>query len=182
MSVSFATLRCLLPVLLLPLLFGCGPGRNEFAPVCPNPVFLRELSDLTRYRPDSQGRDLTDLVLSARLSAVRGECAEGATSRSLDTTITVTVELVRGPAMRGRVDEVPVFVALNDGDDILNKQIYPVQFEFPSTMERIAITTPLIQLTVPVSPQKSGAAYAIILGFQLTPEEREVNRHRSGLR
>jgi hypothetical protein len=77
---------------------------------------------------------------------------------------------------------VPVFVALNDGDDILNKQIYPVQFEFPSTMERIAITTPPIQLTVPVSPQKSGAAYAIILGFQLTPEEREVNRHRSGLR
>jgi len=44
----------------------------------------------------------------------------------------------------------------------------------------VAIATPPVQLVLPVSPQKSGAAYGIIVGFQLSPEERELNRHRAG--
>ncbi|MGE0224399.1 MAG: hypothetical protein AB7F35_02155 [Acetobacteraceae bacterium] len=182
MPLSLRSLPRLLPVLLLPLLFGCGPGRNEFAPVCPNPIFLRELSDLTRYRPGSAGRDLTDLVLQAKLTSLRGECRPGSRTGTLDTTITVTMEVARGPAMLDPNTELPVFVAVTEGEEILNKQIYPVQVTFPSALGRVNVATPPLELTLPVGANRSGAAYGIIVGFQLTPEERETNRHRSGLR
>lgn len=182
MPVSLTLLPRLLPVLLLPLLLGCGPGRNQFAPVCPNPVFLRELSDLARYRPGAAGRDLTDLLFSATLTSIQGECREGSTPRTLDTTVTVVMEVVRGPALTTPDVEIPIFIAITEGDDILNKQIYPVRTTFPSALGRVNVATPAIELTIPISPQKSGAAYGIIIGFQLTPEERETNRHRSGLR
>ncbi len=34
---------------LLPLLAGCGPARNQFAPACPRPSFLGDAADLDIY-------------------------------------------------------------------------------------------------------------------------------------
>ena len=43
-----SAVRLSVPALLLPL-FGCGPGRNEFAPLCPTARLVPALADLTRY-------------------------------------------------------------------------------------------------------------------------------------
>ena len=40
--------RLALLAILLPALAACGPRTNEFPPACPNPAFLRDLSDLVR--------------------------------------------------------------------------------------------------------------------------------------
>ncbi len=179
--VTKARLARLLPALLVPLLLvSCGPARNEFPPICPSPAFLRELSDLTRYRPGSNGRDLTDLVVQARLASLQGQCEEGSNKNELKTTVTVAVEMVRGPAMQGRQVMVPIFIAVTEGETVITKEVYATAFEFPSNVDRVAIATPPVQLVLPVSPQKSGAAYGIIVGFQLSPEERDLNRHRAG--
>ena len=37
-----------------------------------------------------------------------------------------------------------------------------------------------IDLDLPVSPAKSGAAYGVIAGFQLSPDELAVNRQAGG--
>jgi len=164
-------------VLLLPILAGCGPRTNEFPPPCPNPAFLRDLSDLVRYRPGAAGRDLTDLVVRARLTALRGRC-EQSSPNTLDTLVEVNMELFRGPAMQGRRVQIPIFLAVLDGDAIVNKQVFPVDFEFPDNLDRATISTPPVALGLPVSPQKSGAAYGLIAGFQLTDDELATNRRR----
>jgi hypothetical protein len=169
--------RLALFALLLPVLATCGPATNEFPPACPNPAFLRDLSDLVRYNPASQGRDLTDLVVRARLTALNGRCEE-ASPTLLETAVQVNLELFRGPAMVGRKVEVPIFLAVLEGDTIVNKQIFPVVFEFPSNVDRATITTPPVALGLPITPEKSGAAYGLIVGFQLTPEELATNRRR----
>jgi hypothetical protein len=51
--------------------------------------------------------------------------------------------------------------------------------EFPSNLDRVAVTSPEIELILPVTQTKSAAAYARIAGFQLSPEELATNRHRS---
>lgn len=171
MACSLLMRAALLGTLLLPLLSACGPAKNEFAPACPQPTLLPTTSDLIEYRQGSSGRDLNDLVLQGRVMGLTGKCEPGDKKTQLNATVTVGTEVRRGPALQGANVVVPIFVAVTEGDRILDKRVYNLRGQFPSNVDRIGLTTPPIDMVIPISPSKSGAAYAIIAGFQLTPEQ-----------
>ncbi len=172
-------LRLCLPVLLLPL-FGCGPGRNDFAPVCPTARLIPALADLTRYAGPGPAHDLTDLILQARVTAVNGKCQAGDDKSTVAATVDITISVQRGPAMKGREADVPVFLAVSEGETIRDKQVFPVHVVFPPNVDRLTMGSGDISLNLPVSAKKSGDAYRVIAGFQLSPEELEANRRAGG--
>jgi hypothetical protein len=172
-------LRLCLPALLLPL-FGCGPGRNDFAPLCPSARLIPALADLTRNAGPGPAHDLTDLILQARVTAVNGQCKAGGDKSILPATVVVTISIQRGPAMQGREADVPVFLAVTEGDSIQDKKVFPVHVVFPPNVDRLVMNSGDIDLSLPVSPEKSGNAYGIIAGFQLTPDELNANRRAGG--
>jgi hypothetical protein len=173
-------LRFCLPALLLLPLFGCGPGRNDFAPLCPSARLIPALADLTRNAGPGPAHDLTDLILQARVTAVNGQCKAGSDTSILPATVVVTISIQRGPAMQGREADVPVFLAVTEGDSIQDKKVFPVHVVFPPNVDRLVMNSGDIDLNLPVSPEKSGNAYGIIAGFQLTPDELSVNRRAGG--
>ncbi len=161
------------------VLAGCGPARDQFAPVCPRPAFLAEAADLDRYRTGvatGGGHEITDLVLHGRIVAVTGSCKPGDKKDQLLVALTASVELTRGPAMQGAEADASVFVAVTEGDAILDKRVYPLRVAFPSNVDRMTLNSNEIDLILPVKPEKSGAAYTILVGFQLTPDELAANR------
>jgi hypothetical protein len=169
----------LLSLPILALLASCsGPDKNTFAPACPRAAILGDAADLTRYR-DGGGRDLTDLVLAGRILGVSGKCAPGDTFRQLATSLQVNLELTRGPAMMQRQVDVAIFVAVSEGDTILDKKLFPMHAVFPPNIDTIRLTTDAIAMVLPISKDKSGAAYALTAGFQLTPAELDQNRSRA---
>jgi hypothetical protein len=179
---SRGVLRLCLPALLLPLV-GCGPGRNEFAPVCPTARLVTPLADLTRYAGTTtagRGHDVTDLILQARVVKVDGTCSPSGETTTLAATVQVSIAVQRGPAMRGSEADVPVFVAVAEGDAVRDKQVFPVHIVFPANVDRLTMTSPPIDLALPVSPGVTGAAYRIISGFQLSPDELAANRQSKG--
>jgi hypothetical protein len=166
---------------LLPVLAACGPKRNAFAPVCPRPALLAQAADVDRYRgPGNPGeaRDLTDLILHGRIAGVTGECQPGDSKTQLAVALTVSLEMTRGPAMPGRQADVQYFVAVTDGDAILDKRVFTTRLGFPPNVDRVTWTSDVANLALPISATKSGAAYAILVGFQLTPDELAANRQR----
>ena len=178
---------CLSPKALSPLalallmpLVGCGPGRNEFAPQCPTARLIPALSSVTRYAGPGPTHDLTDLVLAAQVTDVQGSCKAGDDRSTLPTTAVVTISVQRGPSMQGREADLPVFLAVIDGETVLDKKIFPVHVVFPPNVDRLAMNSGDISLNLPVSQDKSGSAYQIIAGFQLTPDELAANRRSGG--
>ena len=164
--------RCL-PALLL--LAGCGAAGDGFPPACPGAAIVRDAADLTRYR--GAGRDLTDAVLDARITGLGGSCrADGA--GFVSTTVSVGVELTRGPAAPGRQAELSYFVAVLDGERILDKQVFGLRAEFPPNNNRLRLTGDDVELRLPVTGTKGADAYRIQVGFQLTALELDVNRRR----
>lgn len=167
--------RFILCIAALASLSACGPEKDQFAPVCPSTGFLAPAADLAVYRPGSSGRDLTDLVMGGRMKFVHGQCKPG-DNGTIATTVTVGADVVRGPAMRGNAADVPIFVAVLEGDRILDKRIYTLRAGFPSNVDRTTVATPEVFMQLPVSATKSAAAYSILAGFQLTPDQLAANR------
>ncbi len=173
----------LLSLLGLPaLLAGCGPGRNEFAPVCPAARLVPELADVTRYAGGGPTHDLTDLIVQGRVVSLQGSCKKGDDKDTLSANIQIGITLQRGPAMRGRETDIPVFLAVTDGDTVRDKQVFPLHVVFPANVDRLTMSSPIIDLALPVTRGKTGAAYGIIAGFQLSPDELAANRHLRGPR
>lgn len=168
-----------IPALLLTLT-GCGPERNAFAPVCPTPRLIPALADLTRYAGPGPTHDVTDLIVQARVVAVNGSCEAGDDKSRLPAKVQVSISLQRGPAMQGRETDVPVFLAVAEGDTVRDKKVFPLHLNFPPNVDRLTITSPEIDMDLPVSPDKSAAAYGIIAGFQLSPDELATNRQSGG--
>jgi hypothetical protein len=159
------------PLLIALALASCGSEKNQFAPACPAPGLVKPLAELDRYRAGSQ--DLRDLIVRARIIDINGKCEPGDTQRTVVTTVQVVIEVVRGPAMAGLDYDLPVFVAVTDGESgaILDKTLFTLPVEFVRNVDLARATSEDVRMEIPVTPEKSGAAYGVIAGFQLSPEE-----------
>ena len=69
---------------------------------------------------------------------------------------------------------------VTEGDSIRDKKVFPVHVVFPPNVDRLAMNSGDIDLGLPISSEKSGNAYAVIAGFQLTPDELATNRKGGG--
>ncbi|HVY17328.1 MAG TPA: hypothetical protein VHB27_19045 [Rhodopila sp.] len=172
--------RTLVSFCLTALLAGCGPARNQFAPPCPAPQLVTPLADLTRYDTSSNRRDITDTIVQARVVSLNGSCQQGDSAATIATTVRIGLSVQRGPAMKGRDVDLPVFLAVTLGGDIRDKHVYPVHVTFPPNVDRVNLTSPPIELTIPVSGNVTGASYSLIAGFQLTPAELATNEADHG--
>ena len=163
---------------LVASLAGCAPGKDEFPPVCPHADLLWQAADLSRYRDESAGasQDLRNLVVAARVVGIPAKCRQGDSARQLAADVGFTMQLTRGPAMQGRAVDVPYFLAATEGGRILDKKIYPAHVVFPPNVDQVTWTADPVPMVFPVSPTKSGAAYTVLAGFQLTEQELALNR------
>jgi hypothetical protein len=161
-----------MPVVLA--LAGCGSGGPEFAPACPRPLILSDAGDFTRF--DQRGTDLTDVVLSGRLEGVEGKCESGGPG-IVKATMSVTATITRGPAAGGaREGAFQWFVAVAKGETILDKKVFSESISFPANVDTQRVTSQELQLNIPVTRDVSAAAYTVLVGFQLSPQELAYNR------
>ncbi|KAA5613687.1 hypothetical protein [Rhodovastum atsumiense] len=155
-------------------LAGCT-RPDAFAPACPQLTLLPEGADLTRFR--GTGRDVTDLVIDAHLTAVPANCHNAdKAGRKVEAKLKVAMSVARGPAMQGRDVTVPYFIAVTENGRVLDRQEYAMRAQFPPNTDRMDQVSPEVSLIFPVSAEKSAAAYQIWVSFQLTPEELAYNR------
>lgn len=166
--------RAALSAVLLSLLAGCTTPLNQFAPPCPGQAILGDAADFDIHRAGAG--DLTDLVLHGRIVGMQGTCKAGSKKGQLAVTVQLGVEVTRGPAMTGREADVPVFVAVADGTTIIDKRAVTMRVVFPSNVDRVTLSPGDMNLLLPVTPTKSGAAYTILGGFQLGPDQ--MGRYR----
>lgn len=166
-------------VLVVGLLAGCGLARDQFPPVCPNPGLPPVTRDVTAYRAGSTGGHLTDLLYTGRMMGIQGQCQLDSDNKySLVTTVRFSIELTRGPALGGRQAIVPVYLAVIRGSEILDKRVFRLRGEFAPNVDRTTITTGELEMRLPISNTRSGAAYSVLAGFQLTPQQLQAARAR----
>lgn len=159
---------------------GTGEAPVVAAPLlaCPRIGTPSDTGDIQRFRsPDS--RDLTDLVVAARITALDGNCRLVNRQTAVEVTLTMGIEAMRGPAAQGRALQLPYFVAVTGAnEEILDKAVYSIAVEFPANTQRARLRGEEVRLTLPVSADTPAGAYRVFVGFQLTEPELALNRSR----
>jgi hypothetical protein len=84
----------------------------------------------------------------------------------------------RGPASDAKATvQYEYFVAVTRKNiGVINKKTFPIQVKFPSGENRVTVTERINKITIPrAKAGTSGENFEIIVGFVLTPEQREFN-------
>jgi len=159
-------------------LAACSIGETAVAPECPHIIIVKDTAELTAFRP-GPGRDLTDVVLDARIDRFDGECEtdlESDRSGRVNVDLQLIFEATRGPANETREGKFSYYVAIGDrGGAILAKKVFDTSFEFAGNRNRIGGAEELTQ-EIPLKPGDLGDDFDIFVGFQLSPEQLAYNR------
>ena len=170
--------RLAAPRLLLASLIGAAAvagceSADQFPPICPSLALLKDAADLQRFA--GGGRDISELVVQARLTAVPATCTR-ADATHVRARLQVAMDLTRGPAAQGGRLEVPYFVGVTEGAQVRDEQDYQIKADFPSNIDQVQVTGDPIDLLLPITRTKTAAAYQIFVGFRLSPAELANNR------
>jgi hypothetical protein len=141
---------------------------------CPQVGIIRELAETTFF--EGPGRDLTDVAARGQLVDFNGQCTYDREDKRqyVEVELNLTVEGELGPAAQGRLVRLPYFVAVVDADGkILAKQVYDAEIPVPEGQRRQRIVEQLVP-TIPLGSERDGMGYRVLVGLQLTDEQRAL--------
>jgi hypothetical protein len=139
---------------------------------------MPDLQAVVRFKP-GPGRADSDTAYGARLMAVPMTCHLDTKNKGKDQSIDISGKLAIKAQRTDTLTttaEVTYFVAIvNRSNTILGKRDFTLDLKFSGDKQQIEITDEL-HFVIPLAAGTSGADYAILVGFQVTPQELEYNR------
>jgi hypothetical protein len=174
-----ALLSLMLAATGLTALAGCSffkdaPGKDA---ACPSVGIVPELARLSRF----QGTDsnFNTLTYRASLDGVKGNCTFTDTSVTVNASVTLLAE--RGPLGVNGVQNFDYFVAVtDDAGNVLSKSNFPAPLTFAPGQAR-AGSSEGPQVMIPIPNPGKAVLYHVLIGFQLSAEERAYNfSHKVG--
>ena len=154
----------------------CGvldPGPPP--PPCPDVAVLAAGERLVLFKP-GPGRDLTDVIVEARVSDLTSACSYDDGRVEVETSFDIVS--TRGPTAETGAAAVPFFAAVMDPDGrVIAKETFESHAEFPTGRRKVAVRDTVTQ-RIPLPRPDRGQHYQVLIGFQLTPEQLEYNESR----
>ncbi len=180
------TLR--LPVLALCSLgLASCAGSSERAPACPRAAVLNDAATMTRFAPGG-GRDPLDIDFDVEIADLASGCQFDKKGKSFDRLVVAVAPVLvttRGPANTSRKAEYVYFVSLIGPDgDIVTKQSFPVTVSFSGNQRQRTLRDddPPVTIDIPLTRIEDAVNHEVLIGLQLTEEELQYNRQRTGVR
>lgn len=89
----------------------------------------------------------------------------------------IDMDFGRGPAASGQEAVYEYFVAVTRKNvAVIHKEIFPIQVRFPAGSDRVSLTEKIDKITIPRAGENtSGVNFEIMVGFQVTDEQRAFN-------
>jgi hypothetical protein len=150
----------------------CSSSGRQVA--CPSVAIVPELHSVAGFGP-GPGRQDSDVVYGAVMLKADVSCSMDKKRGGLVVTNKIGLN-----ALRIRTDvktaQVTYFEAIiNRQQQILQERDFVIDLEWPGTQRQLQDTEEL-ETFLPLAPNATGADYAILFGFRLTPEELQYNR------
>ena len=142
---------------------------------CPRAFAIYDASRLVEIKGDGSER-FSNVGFTGEIDSVRSLCRYFA-DRPIDADLTIDFSLGKGPAAAGPTANYEYFVAVTrKNTDVINKKVFPLSVTFPEGADRVTVTETIDEIIIPrANDTTSGVNFEIIVGFVVSPEQREFN-------
>lgn len=162
----------------LAALAGCTSSETrEFARdlPCPGVGMIAGTEEIIVF--SGRGSDVTDIVLKGEIERVVSECEYDVDDGIIFVNLAFRGTAELGPAATSREVTIPTFIALTElNARVLRKDIVPITLAFEDNQRTTNFIHTIEETKVPYVANIDGSAYEILVGFQLTREQRDFNR------
>ncbi len=159
------------------LLAGCSSARERD---CPAVSTIVDTSIGTVFKPGAAA-DPSNELYTVEITGVQSSCDVDKSAVSSDTSLNVSFRATRAPNGGQARYKIPYFVAISQGDRILAKKEFAVDFGFEPGQTAVTFTDSVDSTTVTAGKDKKTFDYAILVGIQLTKAQLQYNRASSRL-
>lgn len=156
---------------LLPLA-GCNTSKVNF---CPVPVILADASQLVIFR-EGAPQDLSGEAYRVSLAGTRTSCQINRKTGETDSSLTLTFRATRAPVADGAHYTVPYFVAVTRGDQLIEKRILNVSFDFAPGASVATFEEAPDDFDITLESGHQPYEYQLMAGFQMTPAQVDYNK------
>jgi len=151
----------------LPALRNAGP--------CP---FVKTLYDASRYVEFKDAREASANVgFTGEIQNLSAGC-QYKDDEPIRVTMDILFEFGKGPQAAASSKTYRYWVAVTDRNrDVIAKQEFEIPVNFPSGKDRVYVTEPVNNITIPRgTATTSGANFEVLVGFDVTPKMADFNR------
>jgi hypothetical protein len=150
-------------------LAGCSGNKEELT--CPAGAVTPDLDAVAIFAPGATA-DNANIQAAGKIFAITRQCEREKSGILINAVITINAIRLAPQVQRA---EFVYFVAVVDSArNILNEQRFTLGAQFGS--QDFHQYTEKISVHLPLEHVSSGDGYAVITGFQLSPEQLEFNR------
>ena len=152
-----------------------GEGGERNAGPCPRAFALYDAARIVELRGERQV--FSNVGFTGEIAKVRSLCRYVG-ERPIVGDIEIDMNFGRGPAAGEQSTATyQYFVAVTRKNlAVIDKQTFPVTVEFPAGADRVSVTETISEYVIPRATETtSGENFEIIVGFEVTPEQRAFN-------
>jgi hypothetical protein len=149
-------------------------ATKQNAGACPRAFAIYDAARVVNFQGERQ--NFANVGFTGEIANVRSLCRYYNTE-PITGDIEITFDLGRGPAARGDTATYEYFVAVTRKNiAVINKKTFPMTVTFPPGADRVRVTEKVDNFTIPRATETtSGLNFEIIVGFEVTPEQRQFN-------
>ena len=142
---------------------------------CPAVSVLVDTSALTLLQASGSGP--ASVLYTAQIVNVKRDCDVSKYSKQVQASVDIAFRATRAHGEAAASYTVPYFVAITTEGRILAKQQFLVAFAFQPGETTTSFEDSVNSLVLTIGRDKKATDYGILVGFQLTKEQLEYNRH-----
>lgn len=140
---------------------------------CPRAFALYDAARIINF----EGKEsFSNVGFTGEFQAVRSLCRYYG-DRPIVADLEMDIEFGRGPAAQGSQGVYNYFVAVTRKNiDVIEKETFPISVTFPAGQDRVTVTEKISEIVIPrANDNTSGVNFEIIVGFDVTTEQRAFN-------
>lgn len=140
---------------------------------CPRAFAIYDAARIVEIKgPES----FANVGFTGEISKVRSLCRYYG-ELPIEADLELDMEFGRGPSASGSEAVYEYFVAVTRRNvAVIHKETFPISVRFPAGQDRVSRTEKIDKITIPRAGENtSGVNFEIIVGFEVTPEQRAFN-------